>query len=222
MVWIQQLQSANWVEAGRIGLGAYLLGCCTTGYYLVRLRTGQDLRELGSGSVGARNVSRVLGRFGFLITVLGDMGKGILAVWAAQHFTTDPKLVGLALLAVVTGHIWPAQLRFRGGKGVATALGALCMLDFHLAVAFGFLFAMGLTLMRKTILPGLFAFLCLPFVSAYLGFNPATATYDACKVFVISILTSLVLIAHRKNIMEEIMHFADRRNLHPKQTPPEI
>jgi len=61
MVWIEQLQSANWADACRIGVSAYLLGCCTTGYYLVRWRTGQDIRQLGSGSVGARNVSRVLG-----------------------------------------------------------------------------------------------------------------------------------------------------------------
>jgi len=87
MPWIEQLWSVNWADAGCIFLAAYALGCLTTGYYLVRRRTGQDLRILGSGSIGARNVSRLLGWRGFLVTVLGDFGKGALAVWAARHFT---------------------------------------------------------------------------------------------------------------------------------------
>jgi acyl phosphate:glycerol-3-phosphate acyltransferase len=125
MPWIEQLRSADWTRAGGIGLAAYALGCFTTGYYLVRWRTGRDIREVGSGSVGARNVGRLLGWRGFLATVLGDFGKGALAVWAARQFTTDDRLVALAMPAVVAGHLWPAQLRFRGGKGMAAALGAL-------------------------------------------------------------------------------------------------
>ena len=73
---MEQLRSANWSQASCIALAAYLLGCFTPGYYLVRLRLGQDLRDLGSGSVGARNVGRLLGWRGFLLTVLGDFGKG--------------------------------------------------------------------------------------------------------------------------------------------------
>lgn len=222
MAWIEQLQSANWVDAGRIGLGAYLLGCCTTGYYLVRWRTGQDIRELGSGSVGARNVSRILGAPGFILTVSGDFAKGVLAIWAARHFTAELRLVALAMLAVVAGHIWPAQLRFRGGKGMATSLGALCVFDFHLALAFTLLFGIGFVLVRKTILPGLFALVCLPFVSAYLGRNPAVPAYEPANVFSVSILASMVLVAHRKNLTEEILHFFERRNLRPKHTPPEL
>ena len=63
--------------------GSYVLGCFSTGYYLVRQRTGQDIRELGSGSTGARNAGRVLGRNGFLLTMAGDLAKGGLAVWLA-------------------------------------------------------------------------------------------------------------------------------------------
>ena len=221
MMWIEQLQSANGAEASAIGLLAYLLGCLATGYYLVRWRTGEDVRQVGSGSVGARNVSRILGWPGFVLTVLGDAGKGAVAVWGARQFTTDERLVALAMLAVVTGHIWPAQLRMRGGKGMATSVGALCLFDFHLALAFGVLFAIGVVLVRKTILPGLFAFACLPFVAAYLSLDPARPAHDPGKVLAISILMSLVLIAHRRNIIEEILHMMERRPLHSKQTPPE-
>jgi glycerol-3-phosphate acyltransferase PlsY len=222
MVWLEQLQSVDWVEGVRIGLGAYLIGCCTTGYYLVRWRTGQDIRQSGSGSVGARNVSRVLGVPGFVLTVLGDFTKGSLAVWAAQHFSADQKLVALAMVLVVAGHIWPAQLRLQGGKGMATSLGALCVFDFHLALAFGLLFVIGLALIRKTMVPGLFAMACLPFVSAYLSYNPSGQALHAPEVLSVSVLASIVLIAHRRNVTEEILNFFERRNLRPKPTPPEL
>src|SRR5882672_2223099 len=153
MAWIDQMQPANWNRASGIALSAYILGCFTTGYYYVRLRTEQDIRELGSGSVGARNVGRILGWKGFFVTLLGDFAKGALAVWAAQHFTPDSRLVALALMAVVAGHVWPVQLRFHGGKGIATSLGALLVYDYHLALAFIILFVCAYAVLRKTVLP---------------------------------------------------------------------
>src|SRR5262245_30101708 len=130
------IEPVNWGRAWALAASAYALGCLTTGYYLVRLRLGLDLREVGSGTVGARNVSRVLGWPGFVLTVLGYVSIGALAVWGAEQFTTDGRLVALAMLCVVAGHVWPAQLRFHGGKGVATSLGALLVYDYHLAGAF--------------------------------------------------------------------------------------
>src|SRR5881296_2553351 len=140
MSWMQQLRSANGNQATCIFLAAYLLGCFATGYYLVRMRTGRDLRELGSGSVGARNAGRVLGWMGFVVTLLGDFSKGVLAVWATTHFTTDDRLVLLSVIAVMVGHVWPAQLRFHGGKGIATSLGALLVYDYRMALIFAVLF----------------------------------------------------------------------------------
>ncbi len=214
MPWMEQLRSADWGEASCLGFLAYALGCFTTGYYLVRARTGQDLREVGSGSVGARNAGRVLGWRGFVLTVLGDFGKGALAVWAARHFTTDDRLVLVALLAVVAGHVWPAQLRFRGGKGMATALGALLVYDWQLAVALALLFAGALAALRRTVLPGLFAVTCLPLASAYLARGEA-------EVVGTTALAGLVLIAHRKNLVSEFTNFLERRNLHPKHDSPQ-
>ena len=215
MPWIEQLRSANWSQASGVGLAAYLLGCFTTGYYLVRLRLGCDVRDAGSGSVGARNVGRLLGWRGFLLTVLGDFGKGALAVWATRCFSADDRLVLVALLAVVVGHVWPAQLRFRGGKGMATSLGALLTYDFQSALVFALLFGAALAALRKTVVPGLFALASLPLASWYLKHDPAEALG-------ISALAALVLIAHRGNLINEITRLLGRRNLSPKHGPPEL
>jgi glycerol-3-phosphate acyltransferase PlsY len=171
------------------------MGCVATGYYLVRGRVGQDIRELGSGSSGARNVGRVLGWSGFLLVLLGDMAKGAIAVWAARQFSPDDRLAGVAMLGVIAGHIWPAQLGFRGGKGVATSLGALLVYNGHLAVGFALLYSAGLILTRRSVLAGLLAFGGIPFISVWLGGTPARAIELSC-------VAALVLIAHRRNLVD--------------------
>jgi acyl phosphate:glycerol-3-phosphate acyltransferase len=215
MKWMEQLRSADWNQASCVALAAYLLGCFTTGYYLVRFRLGQDIRDLGSGSVGARNVGRLLGWQGFLLTVLGDFGKGAVAVWVTRYYTADDRLVLVAMVAVVIGHVWPMQLLFRGGKGMASTLGALLTYNHELALVFVLLFAAAFAALRKTVLPGLFALACLPLTSWYLAHNPA-------EVVGTSALTGVVLLAHRRNLVTELSQFLDRRNIHPKQHPPEI
>jgi len=219
MLWIEQIQSANWREAGTIALGAYILGCFTTGYYLVRRRVGEDIRELGSGSVGARNVGRFLGGSGFIVTLFGDFAKGAVAVWAAGQFSHDTRLLALSMLAVVAGHIWPAQLFFRGGKGVATSLGALAIYDFQLAVVLALTFAVGWLLLRNFVFAGLIAFASLPWLSLWLGHS---SNPDYPKVCSLALLAALIWIAHRKNLVEEFSEFLERRSLHPKQNPPDL
>lgn len=199
MSWMEQLQTANWHVSFGVAFGCYLLGCFTTGYYLVRLRTGQDIRELGSGSVGARNAGRILGKSGFALTALGDVAKGVLAILLTNYFTPGNRMAALAMLGVVVGHIWPVQLRFHGGKGIATILGALLLYDYHQALTFIIIFACAYLLLRKTVLPGLCGVFCLPIVDFCFRRDSVSAT-------IISIAAGLVLLAHRKNIVEEIFH----------------
>jgi len=212
MTWNEHLQSADWLQAIACVLGAYLLGCFATGYFLVRAWTGLDIRKIDSGSTGARNVGRVLGKLGFVLTVLGDFSKGALAVWGAQTWTHHHHLAVLAMLAVVAGHIWPAPLRWRGGKGVGTSLGALLIFDYRIALTFGALFLAGFALTRKSVVPGMFAFACLPAASRWFGHDGLTTTLTA-------ILSATILFAHRKNCLEEITWFSARRGVAPK---PEI
>src|ERR1041385_7916871 len=190
--WVEQLRSVDWGQTALCALGAYVLGCFTTGYYLVRALKGVDIRTVESGNVGARNVSHVLGKTGFLITTLGDVTKGVLAVWAARHFAPDERYTAMTLLAVVVGHIWPVQLYFRGGKGVATSLGALLIYDWRLVVTYVLVFFGGFAMTRKTILPGLFAYACLPVAGFWL--DP-----DGLKISFVTVLAALVLFAHRWN-----------------------
>jgi len=215
MDWIQQLQSANWHRATGCVLGAYLLGCFATGYYLVRVRTGKDLRQMETGAIGARNAGRVLGKTGFAITLLGDFGKGALAVWLAREWTGDHRLALLALLAVVFGHIWPVQLRFHGGKGVATSLGALLAFDYRVALVFPALFLLGFALVRKSLLPAMFAFACLPMVAWCFGCGNFT-------VAVLAILTVMILFAHRRNLTAEFTALMARRATTPKPEQPKL
>jgi acyl phosphate:glycerol-3-phosphate acyltransferase len=209
MAWIEHLQSANWFQATGCALGAYLLGCFTIGYYLVRARTGKDIREIGSGSTGARNVGRVLGKPGFGLTAFGDLGKGALTVWSVREWTSDNHLAALAMLAVVAGHLWPAQLRFHGGKGVATSFGALLMFDYRVALTILVLFLGGFAVTRKSLFPAMFMFACLPLVDWWFNRDALTAT-------LMTVLAAIILFAHRRNLAEEIAALLARRGIASK------
>jgi glycerol-3-phosphate acyltransferase PlsY len=110
-------------------VAAYLLGSVPSGYILVRLVRGQDIRAHGSGNIGAANASRVLGRgWGFAVFAF-DALKGALPAMLAVHWgggTWPPALLGPS--AAFLGHVFPVFLRFRGGKGVATFFGAFLAL----------------------------------------------------------------------------------------------
>jgi len=108
---------------------AYLVGGIPFGYLLVRLTTGKDVRESGSGNIGATNVLRTTGRAAGVATLLLDVGKGYLAVFLAAKMTDDDLFwMSLAALAVIAGHAFPVFLKFKGGKAVASFIGAFLYL----------------------------------------------------------------------------------------------
>jgi glycerol-3-phosphate acyltransferase PlsY len=110
-------------------VAAYLIGAIPFGYVIVRLRTGRDVREFGSGNIGATNVLRTTGRSAAVITLALDIVKGFAAVWLMGRFTNDnPWWTSAAALAVMGGHAFPVFLRFRGGKAVASFIGAFLYL----------------------------------------------------------------------------------------------
>ena len=115
---------------------AYLLGAIPFGYLLVKLTTGADVRRAGSGNIGATNVLRTSGRAAGIATLLLDIAKGYLAVWVAGRLTEqEPLWMSAAALAVMAGHAYPVFLKFKGGKAVASYVGAfLCLTPAAVAV----------------------------------------------------------------------------------------
>ena len=214
MTWMQQIfgQSVPGDRVLCVLLVGYVVGCLTTGYYLGRLRVGMDIRELGSGSVGARNAGRIMGASGFFFTLLGDFTKGAVVAWAVRHYWDDQRLTGLAVLAVVFGHIFPMQLGFRGGKGVITAFGALAVYDFRLALALFILCAV-FALFGRVTPAGLVAFALLPVAAKMLDRGPL-------EVIIVSALAGIILFAHRKNLIEEFSHPAGQPEAHTKTDHP--
>ena len=110
-------------------LAAYLLGAIPFGYLLVLLKTGKDVRTEGSGNIGATNVLRTTGRSIGVATLLLDIAKGYFAVWLAGYLTNNSAIwMSAAALAVMAGHAYPVFLKFKGGKAVASCVGAFLYL----------------------------------------------------------------------------------------------
>jgi glycerol-3-phosphate acyltransferase PlsY len=148
---------------------AYAVGSLNAGYYWVRWRDGRDLRVLGSGNAGARNAGRIFGRGAFAIVFALDAAKGLLAVLDAR--TWAPDLAPLCAVAATLGHVYPAQLGWRGGKGVATAIGGLAALDTAVLGVTAAAFAVARPMLGRTLAAGMVAFVAGAVVS--LVFRPA-------------------------------------------------
>lgn len=174
-------------------LMAYLLGGICTGYYLVRCKAGIDIRDYGSGGVGARNVGRILGRTGFALTLLGDSLKGVLALLLARTFHVSSWAAGLVVVAVIAGHIWPWALQFRGGRGIATAVGAYVAYNPYIALLLLGITVALMVFRRGFILSGLAAFLLLPLAAGALDF-------PVHVVLSLAGASAIILYAHRERI----------------------
>ncbi len=211
MSWIQQNfgVSVPLTRVTAILLLCYLFGGLSAGYWLVRWRLGRDIRGLGSGCTGAKNVGRELGPAAYWFTGLVDFAKGGVAVWLARRLTGDDRLAALAMVGVVLGHVWPLQLGFRGGKGVATSVGALMIWDCQIALAAMALFAFLFVLLGRTTPGGLLAFALLPLAGMFLE-------RQAWQIFALSVLAGLVLVAHWRNLWEEFARLTGRGAAEPK------
>ena len=116
-------------------LGAYLLGSIPFALLVSRAMGLADPRTYGSGNIGATNVLRSGNRIAALLTLLGDAAKGWVAVLAARALGASDEIVAVVAFAAFLGHVFPVWLRFRGGKGVATAAGVLIAIDWRLGLA---------------------------------------------------------------------------------------
>jgi len=187
---------ASWFRGGLLVLFGYLLGSVPFGVLVARAFDRElELRKSGSGNIGATNVARTLGMGAGLLTLLLDAGKGILALALARSFLDPSAHHWFALVggAVFLGHIFPVYLRFKGGKGVATALGVVLFLSPETAFVLVVLFAAVLYFTRYVSLGSLCAAVGLPVAMAFLGRSRHYVTLALVMSF-------LVIYTHRANI----------------------
>ena len=171
----------------------YLLGSTPSGYLAGRWLKGIDLRDCGSGSTGATNVLRNVGKGPALVVFLIDVGKGALAVLLAKTFGLSDWLQVLAGLAALAGHIWPVWLGWKGGKAVATGFGMFLGLAWPVGLACFGLFMAVISIFRIVSLSSVVAAIGLPLLMVVSGGSSAYV--------VVSLVASLmVLWRHRSNI----------------------
>ena len=171
---------------------AYLLGSIPFGVVLAKLRR-VDLRQHGSGNIGATNVNRTLGKTAGILTLVGDCGKGYLAVWIAGQLLETQWAVAVAGLMAFLGHVFSIFLKFKGGKGVATGLGIFLYLMPSAGLASIGIFAVSLAFTRYVSVSSLLAAISIPWFGIYFQ-EPGPSIYVATAAAIIT------AIRHRENI----------------------
>jgi glycerol-3-phosphate acyltransferase PlsY len=181
----------------------YALGCVLPSYYAVKWKTGKDLRETGSGNAGATNAGRLLGKPAYVVLSLLDIFKGWAACAGAVYFGLDGWWLAGAGLAVVAGHLWPAQLGFRGGKGLSSAYGVLIYAAPWVALLMWAVLIMSWLAMRSMTLGVVQAFLSAPLL--------ALAMHAEMPVTVLCFVLALVIaLSHRRNIRDALQRRRER------------
>ncbi len=185
------------VELLVVAIVAYIIGSIPTGYLIVKAKTGQDIRTVGSGSTGATNVKRVLGKNYFFLVMLLDALKGALPVVLAKLFATVGVSLGLApviaAIAVIIGHSKSIFLQFKGGKSVASGVGTILALNWVVGIVIALVWGV-ITYTTKYVSVGsIIALVISPFVMYFLGAPIAYVAYCALGAIYIVYL-------HRENI----------------------
>jgi len=182
------------VRTALVLASAYLIGAIPVGYLVGRAFGGMDIRRHGSGNIGTTNVLRTLGRLPAILTLLGDVAKGYGAVAIARAVVgeTSAAVAACGALAVV-GNCWPIYLGFRGGKGVATALGAFLGLMPLVTVPAAVVWLLIVAVSRYVSLGSILAAVSVP-VGALLW------RYPAALVLAGAVVAAVIVARHRDNI----------------------
>ena len=174
-------------------LAAYLMGSISSAIVVSRALGLQDPRKVGSGNPGATNVLRYSGKKAAIITLAGDILKGAIPVLAARAYGVEPIVLAWVMLAAFLGHVFPIFHGFRGGKGVATAFGALSALNGWVGLALVIIWLLTALAFRYSSLAGLVAALAAPLLVGW---------FQGGTFFIVIALVMTVLLVwrHRSNI----------------------
>lgn len=193
-------------------VAAYLLGGIPFGYLLVRLKTGQDVRAMGSGNIGATNVLRTTGRGIGILTLLLDIAKGWFSVWLMSFFTAgDHSWMAGAAVAVVLGHAFPLFLKFQGGKAVASFAGAALALAPAALLGVILVFVLVVAVTRYISLGSILGAALFP-LGVWLIYHPEWPVTAACLF-----CGAFVVWRHKANIQrlragtENVFHFGGKK-----------
>lgn len=171
---------------------AYLVGSVPSGFILGKV-AGVDVRDAGSGNIGATNVARVLGKGRGLLTLVADTAKGFVPVYIGQRLELNDAGLALVAIAVFLGHLYPVYLKFHGGKGVATAFGSLLALAPLATTVMILAFALAVFCSRKVSLGSISAALAAP-VSLWVF------SYSVELIAMSAFLGAMVILRHLENI----------------------
>src|SRR5438445_2260375 len=182
-----------------ISIAAYLLGSIPFGLLFAWLFSGPDVRAAGSGNIGAANVARVVGKSAGILTLIFDAGKGSAAVWlAARYSEENARWMMIAGIAALAGHCFPVWLKFKGGKGVATAAGVFLVLSPLACLGAVILFLLVVIFWRYVSLGSVSAAAAMPLLIYFL-WAPRHAPPLAVTVGALA-AALLILYKHRGNL----------------------
>ncbi|HWQ73546.1 MAG TPA: glycerol-3-phosphate acyltransferase [Desulfitobacteriaceae bacterium] len=176
-----------------ISLISYLIGCLNGAYYYGKIFKNMDIRNYGSGNPGALNSGRVFGRDGFIIVFFIDFLKGAIVVIIGRYYELSNQGLVLAILAVIAGHMYPVQLQFKGGKGMAAFLGALAFYDYIYVLYIVVVFLLFFILTRRFTISGLASLILLPAILYFRG-------YASHEVLAMTVFALIIILRHRENI----------------------
>jgi acyl phosphate:glycerol-3-phosphate acyltransferase len=199
-----------------IPVAAYLLGSIPFGLLIVKALGGPDIREIGSGNIGAANVARNAGNLAGILTLVFDAAKGYFAVWLASRCAAgNVRWMMVAAVFAVIGHMFPAWLGFKGGKGVATGLGVFMPICWQAVAAGIALWLLVVIFWRYSSLGSISAATALP-LFVYLLYAPGHAPPEIVT-FGTVVIAVLVIFKHHTNIERLIAGEEPRLGAPPKK-----
>lgn len=173
--------------------GGYFFGSVPFGLIFSKLLGHGDLRKSGSGNIGATNALRTGGKLVGALTLIFDALKGVAAIFVARHFCDDYLLQIYVGFAAILGHVFPVWLNFHGGKGVATSLAVVVILNWYVGLLSCVVWLLTLIITRISAVSALVSFVLIPVVTYFM-------TYDNRLVIMTSAIAVLIVVRHISNI----------------------